>query len=91
VKLNVNDDDHANTPSHNIINQRGRTLIGIPVQCSPNGKRHRLPIRRLKPIANWKKNTETTNESRNIKKNVGFLIFSYGRIKRSTYTEETKN
>jgi len=30
------------------------TLIGIPVQWKPNGKRQRLPFNRWKPTMNWK-------------------------------------
>ena len=30
------------------------TFIGIPVQCRPNGNKHRFPKRRWNPTANWK-------------------------------------
>lgn len=40
--------------SQNSIEQFGKpTLMGIPVQCNPNGNRHFFPSNLWKPIANW--------------------------------------
>ena len=40
--------------SQNSIEKFGKpTLMGIPVQCNPNGNRHFFPSNLWKPIANW--------------------------------------